>query len=42
LKRLEQQRLFKEEAATSGAADAPIAPSDDELTSAMDDEEMLV
>ncbi|MBC8105389.1 MAG: DNA polymerase III subunit alpha, partial [Anaerolineae bacterium] len=42
MKRLEQQRLFKEEGTVAVNADAPIAPSDEELASAMDDEEMLV
>ena len=42
MKRLEQQRLFKEEGTAPISSDAPLAPSDDELASSMDDEEMLV
>jgi len=40
MKRLEQQRLFKDEG-TTVASDAPIAPSDEELAMSLDDEEML-
>jgi hypothetical protein len=42
MKRLEQQRLFKEETITTSSTDAPTAPSDEELANALDDEEMLV
>ena len=42
MKRLEQQRLFKDETPAPIAAEPIVAPSDEELANAMDDEEMLV